>query len=136
MSRTIFLDPLRFHLEVKENPKGRFLKIADVSPDGKKNQISMTFAAANVFSENLVKMIDFYDGLHQLNPDNLKQGELKAEVMYQGDKKYHMDLKESARGRFLKVLRPSTKVLEDLLEIKYSFLQILRAKSSTILINL
>ena len=72
MSRTIFLDPLRFHLEVKENPKGRFLKIADVSPDGKKNQISMTFAAANVFSENLVKMIDFYDSLHQLNRDQMK----------------------------------------------------------------
>ena len=125
MSRTIFLDPLRFHLEVKENPKGRFLKIADVSPDGKKNQISMTFAAANVFSENLVKMIDFYDSLHQLNRNNLKQGELKSEVMYQGDKKYHMDLKESARGRFLRFRRPSTKVPEDFLEIKYFSLQML-----------
>ena len=103
MSRTIFLDPLRFYLEVKENQKGRFLKIANVSPDGKKNQISMTFAAADVFSENRVKMIDFYDSLHQLNWDNLKQGELKAKVMYQRDKKYHMDLKENARGRFLKV---------------------------------
>ena len=95
--------PFKILLEVQENQKGRFLKIADVSPDGKKNQISMTFAAANVFSENLAKMIDFYDSLHQLNQNNLKQGELKAEVMYQGDKKYHMDLKESARGRFLKV---------------------------------
>ena len=102
-SRTIFLDPKRFYLDVNENQRGRFLKIAEVSPDGRKNQILMTFATANVFSENLVKMIDFYDGLHQLNPDNLKQGELKAEVMYQGDKKYHMDLKENARGRFLKV---------------------------------
>merc|ERR1712029_61271 len=79
------------------------------SPDGRKNQILMTFATANVFSENLVKMIDFYDGLHQLNPDNLKQGELKAEVMYQGDKKYHMDLKENARGRFLKVSETFTR---------------------------
>ena len=103
MSRTIFLDPLRFYLEVKENQKGRFPKIANVSPDGKKNQISMTFAAADVFSENRVKMIDFYDSLHQLNRDNLKQGELKAKVMYQGDKKCHINLKENARGRFLKV---------------------------------
>ena len=77
MSRTIILNPLRFYLEVQENQKGRFLKIADVSPDGKKNQILMTFAAANVFSENLVKMIDFYDSLHQLNWDNLKQGKLR-----------------------------------------------------------
>ena len=71
-SRTIFLDPKRFYLDVNENQRGRFLKIAEVSPDGRKNQILMTFATANVFSENLIKMIDFYDGLHQLNPDNLK----------------------------------------------------------------
>ena len=102
-SRTIFLDPKRFYLDVNENQRGRFLKIAEVSADGRKNQILMTFSTANVFSENLLKMMDFYDGLHRHNPDNLRQGELKAEVMYQGEKKYHMDLKENARGRFLKV---------------------------------
>merc|ERR1712050_795592 len=47
--------------------------------------------------------IEFYGDLSKLNPDNLSKGELKTEVMYKDDKKYHMDLKENARGRFLKV---------------------------------
>ena len=63
----------------------------------------MTFSTAGVFSQNLLKFIEFYEDIGDLDPDNLKQGELKSEVMYKDDKKYHMDLKENARGRFLKV---------------------------------
>ena len=32
-----------------------------------------------------------------------------AQVMYKDDKKYHMDLKENARGRFLKVSETFTR---------------------------
>ena len=55
---------------------------------------------------------EYVDLKHQvaesiINPARLSieelQGELKTEVMYKDDKKYHMDLKENARGRFLKV---------------------------------
>ena len=63
----------------------------------------MTFSTAGVFNQNLLKFIEFYEDIGDLDPDNLKQGELRSEVMYKDDKKYHMDLKENARGRFLKV---------------------------------
>ena len=63
----------------------------------------MTFSTAGIFSQNLQKFIEFYEEIGDLDPDNLKQGELRSEVMYKDDKKYHMDLKENARGRFLKV---------------------------------
>ena len=53
--------------------------------------------------------IDFYKELEKVDPDNLKQGELKSEVMYKDDKKCHMDLKENARGRFLKVSETFTR---------------------------
>lgn len=69
----------------------------------------MTFSTAALFSQNLVKFIEYYEDLQSLDPDNLKQGELKAEVMYKDDKKYHMDLKENARGRFLKVSETFTR---------------------------
>ena len=69
----------------------------------------MTFSTAGVFSQNLLKFIEFYEDIGDLDPDNLKQGELKSEVMYKDDKKYHMDLKENARGRFLKVNSQSYK---------------------------
>jgi len=108
-SRTLVLESKRFYLDVKENQRGRFIKIAEISADGRKNQILMTFSTAAVFSQNLVAFIDFYKDLEKVDPDNLKQGELKSEVMYKDDKKYHMDLKENARGRFLKVSETFTR---------------------------
>jgi len=102
-SRTITLEGKRFYLDVKENQRGRFIKIAEMSADGRKNQIMMTFSTAGQFHQNLTKFIEFYRGLGDVDPYNLRQGELKTEVMYKDDKKYHMDLKENARGRFLKV---------------------------------
>ena len=69
----------------------------------------MTFSTAALFSQNMVKFIEFYGDLSQLNPESLSKGELKSEVMYKDDKKYHMDLKENARGRFLKVSETFTR---------------------------
>ena len=74
------LESKRFYLDVKENQRGRFIKIAEISADGRKNQILMTFSTAAVFSQNLVAFIDFYKDLEKVDPDNLKQGELKSEV--------------------------------------------------------
>lgn len=108
-SRTLVLESKRFYLDVKENQRGRFIKIAEISADGRKNQILMTFSTAAVFSHNLLDFVDFYNDLGDLNPGNLQQGELKSEVMYKDDKKYHMDLKENARGRFLKVSETFTR---------------------------
>merc|ERR1719481_1979656 len=108
-SRTLVLESKRFYLDVKENQRGRFIKIAEISADGRKNQILMTFSTAALFSQNLVSFIEFYRDLEQVDPDNLVQGELKSEVMFKDDKKYHMDLKENARGRFLKVSETFTR---------------------------
>ena len=69
----------------------------------------MTFSTAALFSQNMIKFIEFYGDLSKLDPDNLNKGELKSEVMYKDDKKYHMDLKENARGRFLKVSETFTR---------------------------
>ena len=36
-SRTLVLESKRFYLDVKENQRGRFIKIAEISADGRKN---------------------------------------------------------------------------------------------------
>merc|ERR1712241_1140784 len=82
-SRTLELENKTFYLDVEENQRGRFIKIAEVSSEGRRNQVLMTFSTAAQFSENLVKSAVMFED------DN--------------DKKYHMDLKENARGRFLKL---------------------------------
>lgn len=102
-SRAIVLESKRFYLDVKENSRGRFIKIAEISTDGRKNQILMTMPTAAEFRRHLVNMIQYYEDLEPVDPDRLIPGELVSEVMFKEDKKYHIDLKENARGRFLKV---------------------------------
>jgi len=102
-TRTLVLENKKFYIDVQENQRGRFIKVAEISPEGRKNQILMNFSTAAVFNENLVQFVDFALELRKHNPDNLKQGELLSKVIYTDDKKYHMDLKENSRGRFLKV---------------------------------
>ena len=63
----------------------------------------------NCFRHHLVSMIEFYAELEGVDPERLTQGELRSEVMFKDDKKYHIDLKENARGRFLKVSETFTR---------------------------
>ena len=92
-SRSIVLESKRFYLDVKENSRGRFIKIAEISTDGRKNQILMTMPTAAEFRRHLVAMIDYYSQCEPVDPDHLTQGELQSEIMFKEDKKYHIDLK-------------------------------------------
>ena len=92
-SRTLVLESKRFYLDVKENARGRFIKMAEISSDGRKNQILMTIPTAAQFRKHLESMIAFYHGLEAVDPNNLTQGELRSEVIIKEDKKYHVDLK-------------------------------------------
>ena len=92
-SRTLVLESKRFYLDVKENARGRFIKMAEISSDGRKNQILMTIPTAGQFRKHLESMITFYHGLEAVDANNLTQGELRSEVIIKEDKKYHVDLK-------------------------------------------
>ena len=65
-SRTLVLESKRFYLDVKENARGRFIKMAEISSDGRKNQILMTIPTAAQFRKHLEAMITFYHGLETL----------------------------------------------------------------------
>ena len=117
-SRTLVLEAKRFYLDVKENNRGRyegwletpaggngerpcsllnvrfrFIKIAEIGNDGRKNQIMMTLPTAAQFRAHLENFIAEYAELPQVDSSNLHQGELKSEVMFKEEKKYHIDLK-------------------------------------------
>ena len=63
-SRTLVLESKRFYLDVKENSRGRFIKIAEISADGRKNQILMTLPTAAQFRQHLVSMIQAVRWVH------------------------------------------------------------------------
>jgi hypothetical protein len=52
-----FQDNKRFHLDVKENNRGRFFRIAEILADGRRSQIIMSLATAALFRQHLVKNI-------------------------------------------------------------------------------
>ncbi|CAB4070239.1 PURA [Lepeophtheirus salmonis] len=77
-TRAVCIENKRFYMDVKENARGRFIKISELS-------------------------LPRYAYLEPLNTERLILGELSSEVIHSDEKRYRVDLKENARGRFLKV---------------------------------
>ena len=59
-SKTILIQNKRFYLDVKENNRGRFLKIAEVTPGGHKNRVTMAMHILPEFRDLLSDFIDHY----------------------------------------------------------------------------
>uniref|UniRef100_A0A8C6S7Z1 Purine-rich element binding protein Aa n=1 Tax=Neogobius melanostomus TaxID=47308 RepID=A0A8C6S7Z1_9GOBI len=93
-SKRVDIQNKRFYLDVKQNAKGRFLKIAEVGAGGNKSRLTLSMSVAHYA---------------QLGPSNpgLVQDEprraLKSEFLVRENRKYYMDLKENQRGRFLRI---------------------------------
>jgi len=117
-SQQIQIQSKRFYIDVKENQRGRFIKLAEVGVGGRKSRILMTMSAAEEFKKHLIEFSDLHS---QMGPthgsaddksdnnydksDNGKDtdGHIKSETFIKDRKRYYMDLKENQRGRFLRV---------------------------------
>lgn len=125
-SKQLQIQSKRFYIDVKENKRGRFIKLAEVGVGGRKNRIIMSMQVAYDFKIQL----DTFSTLHsdlgpthgtndstnnkqqQENNNNQKNrrnnrdqdGLIKSEIINGLDRKrYYLDLKENQRGRFLRV---------------------------------
>jgi len=99
-SKTLHIQSKRFYLDVKENRRGRFLKIAEVSSGGRKSRILMSM---NVASELRDHLQTFDDYLRTLGEQSIANEQLQSAVISRDDRKYYLDLKENERGRFLRI---------------------------------
>lgn len=112
-SKTILIQNKRFYLDVKENNRGRFLKIAEVTPGGHKNRVTM---AMHILPEFRDLLSDFIDHYAQLGPSTVEANDgqeqdqnrrpLKTARIMRGQRRYFLDLKENVRGRYLRVRAP------------------------------
>ncbi|KAI1280359.1 Transcriptional activator protein Pur-alpha [Halotydeus destructor] len=94
----------RFYLDVKQNKRGRFIKVAEVGAAGRKSRLLLAMSTAAEFRDHLTSFSELYASLGPPNPDNLPEdGKLKSEVMVKDNRRYYLDLKENNRGRFLRV---------------------------------
>ncbi|CAD1476920.1 unnamed protein product, partial [Heterotrigona itama] len=100
----------RFYLDVKQNRRGRFIKVAEIGADGRRSQIYLALSTASEFRNYLSTFSDFYASLGPPNSENVPDdGKLKSEVMTKDNRRYYLDLKENTRGRFLRVSHPKEK---------------------------
>ncbi|KOB70134.1 Pur-alpha [Operophtera brumata] len=94
----------RFYLDVKQNRRGRFIKVAEIGADGRRSQIFLAMSTAAEFRDHLSSFSDYYSSLGPPNPENVPEdGKLKSEMMLKDNRRYYLDLKENSRGRFLRV---------------------------------
>lgn len=100
----------RFYLDVKQNRRGRFIKVAEIGADGRRSQIFLALSTAAEFRDHLSTFSDYYSSLGPPNPDNVPEdGKLKSEMMIKDNRRYYLDLKENSRGRFLRVSQTITR---------------------------
>ncbi|XP_050455792.1 transcriptional activator protein Pur-alpha isoform X1 [Cataglyphis hispanica] len=102
----------RFYLDVKQNRRGRFIKVAEIGADGRRSQIYLALSTASEFRDHLSTFSDFYASLGPPNPENVPDdGKLKSEMMVKDNRRYYLDLKENSRGRFLRVSHPVSQTI-------------------------
>ncbi|XP_057676489.1 purine-rich element binding protein Aa [Corythoichthys intestinalis] len=105
-SKRVDIQNKRFYLDVKQNAKGRFLKIAEVGAGGNKSRLTLSMSVAVEFRDYLGDFIEHYAQLGPSNPGMVHdepRRALKSEFLVRENRKYYMDLKENQRGRFLRV---------------------------------
>lgn len=103
-SKTLQIQSKRFYLDVKQNRRGRFIKIAEVGAGGKKSRLLLAMSTAAEFRDHLTEFSEHYASLGPPTTEGIPEdGKLKSEVMVKDNRRYYLDLKENQRGRFLRV---------------------------------
>jgi hypothetical protein len=109
-SKTLQIQSKRFYLDVKQNKRGRFIKVAEVDAAGRKSRLLFAMSSAAEFRDKLTEFSEHYASLGPHSKGSSQSGgsgddtkKLKSDVITKDDRRYYMDLKENKRGRFLKV---------------------------------
>lgn len=103
-SRSIKIQQKRFYIDVKQNQRGRFIKIAEVVSHDRKSRLLLSMSTAHEFKNHLTQFNDLYVTLGPQNPESApNDGKFKTVVMTKDNRRYYLDLKENDRGRFLRV---------------------------------
>lgn len=103
-TRTLYIQSKRFYLDVKQNRRGRFIKVAEVGAGGKKSRLLLAMSSAAEFRDYLSDFSEHYSRLGPTNSETPPEdGKLKSEIIVKDNRRYYLDLKENQRGRFLRV---------------------------------
>jgi len=71
MTKTLFIQSKKFYVDVKENKRGKFVRISEVAPNGQRMRIIFDLADAADFHEKLSELCEVYASL---GPEKSHQG--------------------------------------------------------------
>lgn len=105
-SRALRIQSKRYYVDVKENSRGRFIKLVEGLPNGTKNRINIPMALVSEFRNKLASFHEIYNKLdpnRPQEPQNPENDKLHSDIIRGSGRRIYMDLKENKRGQFLRI---------------------------------
>lgn len=102
-SKQLNISHKRYYVDVKQNERGRCIKISEMGSTYK-SRLILSLAAAVQLRDRLSEMIAHSETLAPFSEKEAADGNtLKSETLVCDSRRYYLDLKENSRGRFLRV---------------------------------
>jgi hypothetical protein len=101
-SRILQIQSKRVYVDVKQNKRGRFMKISEVAPNGIRGKVNLPMSSVGEFKDYLEEFAQHSEQI----VDGSQPGEggtWKSAYMQRENKRFFLDLKENERGRFLRI---------------------------------
>lgn len=103
-SKSLRIQSKRYYVDVKQNNRGKFIKLVEGLPNGNKNRISFPMSTVPEVRDKLSSFADFYANLDpkEGSSDSDKHA-LKCDDIRAGQRRIYFDLKENDRGVYLRI---------------------------------
>uniref|UniRef100_A0A8R1DIH7 Transcriptional activator protein Pur-alpha n=1 Tax=Caenorhabditis japonica TaxID=281687 RepID=A0A8R1DIH7_CAEJA len=92
----------RYYIDVNENLRGRFIKVAELGANYK-SRIVLSIPATKALVAEIGKMITIMDSTPVGEHAPKETALIKSETLNVDGRKFYIDLKENDRGRFLRI---------------------------------
>jgi len=103
-TRTLRIQSKRYYVDVKQNSRGRFIKLVEGLPNGSKNRISFPMAIVGEVRDKMASFDEYYKGIDtETQREPPEDGRLKSDDIRAAQRKIYFDLKENKRGVFLRI---------------------------------
>jgi len=104
-SKTLKIQSKRYYVDVKENSRGRFIKLVEGLSSGQKNRMNLPMMLVTEFRDKLTDFADLYASLDPGSSSNHdgEDGRIRSDYIRGAGRRIYMDLKENKRGVFLRI---------------------------------
>jgi hypothetical protein len=102
-TKSLIIQSKRFYMDVKQNNRGRFVKLAEVALNGRKNRLFMSMRVCKELKETLDKFEKDDKSTEKTTESKEGNGIIRTETIVNEHRRYYVDLKENQRGTFLRI---------------------------------